>query len=116
SLHDADPEASDTSVDDGPRTRDRIEQERTILRTPRNRPDRVERWRDRDDTAIRDKPRRRSQAGRTAETGRDADRAPGIGSERACREVCRSGGSTAAARAATDALEHPRIVGGAEVG
>ena len=86
---------------------DRVEQ-RTVAHVLRDRPDLVERRRERDDAEPRDRAVGRAQADVAAERRGLLDRAAGVGAERPRREPARDRGRRAAARAAGDALGVPR--------
>ena len=90
------------------RAGDRVEQQRAVLGAARDRADGVVCPRGRKDAVRRHEAGRRPQAGDTAEARRDADRAAGVGAERAGGEVGRCRSARATARPAAD-CSCPRV-------
>ena len=85
-----------------------------VLDGARERPDLVERRAEGEQAVARDAAVGRLEADDAAQRGRLADRAAGVGAERDRRQAGRHRDRRAAARAAGDAVERPRVAGDAE--
>jgi len=90
----------------------RLQHEGAVLRGARHGPGVIERPRERDHAGPAHPPVGRLEPGDAAEGGRTPDGSAGVGAERAHRQAGGQGRAGAAARAARDVIEVPRVARG----